>query len=116
MGLSRYGRVTPGEARAMLGGFGESEGFWRLLFWGVLTDLPTGLRHVRCPVVLAQGTEDLISSAQTPRYLLAIPGSTFTPLLGAGHAPQSDAPGWPTACRTHVRSRCRLREWVRPLR
>jgi pimeloyl-ACP methyl ester carboxylesterase len=80
------------EARAMLGGFGESEGFWRLLFWGILADVPTGLQHVRCPVVLAQGTGDLISSAQTPRYLLAIPGSTFKPLLGAGHAPQSDAP------------------------
>lgn len=80
------------EARAMLGGFGESEGFWRLLFWGILADLPTGPQHIRCPVILAQGTADLISSAQTPRYLLAIPGSTFQPLLGAGHAPQSDAP------------------------
>lgn len=80
------------EARALLGGFGEAEGYWRLLFWGILADLPTGLQHIRCPVVLAQGTADLISSMQTPRYLLAVPGSTFQPLMGAGHAPQSDAP------------------------
>jgi pimeloyl-ACP methyl ester carboxylesterase len=60
--------------------------------WGLLADVPDGLEGVRCPVILAQGTADLISSAQTPRYLLAIPGSTFGPLVGAGHAPQSDTP------------------------
>jgi len=43
-------------------------------------------------VILAQGTADVISSGQTPRYLLAVPGATFQPLFGAGHAPQSDAP------------------------
>ena len=89
---SRPWNASPVEARGMLGGFGAAQGFWRLLFWGILADLPTGLHHIRCPVILAQGTADLISSGQTPRYLLAIPGSTFQPLLGAGHAPQSDAP------------------------
>jgi pimeloyl-ACP methyl ester carboxylesterase len=47
---------------------------------------------VRCPVILAQGTADIVGSGQTPRYLLAVPSATFEPLLGAGHAPQSDAP------------------------
>lgn len=80
------------EARALLEGFGESKDFWRLLFWGILADVPTGLGDVRCPVILAQGTADVISSGQTPPYLLALPGATFHPLLGAGHAPQSDTP------------------------
>ncbi|MGB6161620.1 MAG: alpha/beta fold hydrolase [Pseudonocardiaceae bacterium] len=84
--------ASEAEARALLEGFGESEDFWRLLFWGILADVPTGLEDVRCPVILAQGTADVISSGQTPRYLLALPGATFHPLLGAGHAPQSDTP------------------------
>jgi pimeloyl-ACP methyl ester carboxylesterase len=80
------------EARTMQSGFADSESFWRLLFWGILADVPIGLGAVRCPVILAQGTADLISSLQTPRYLAVIPGSTFRPLLAAGHAPQSDSP------------------------
>jgi pimeloyl-ACP methyl ester carboxylesterase len=81
------------EARALLEGFGESEDFWRLLYWGILADVPTGFGDVRCPVILAQGTADVIGSGQTPRYLLAVPGASFQHLFGAGHAPQSDAPG-----------------------
>jgi pimeloyl-ACP methyl ester carboxylesterase len=80
------------EVCALREGFGECEDFWRLLFWGILADIPTGLDEVRCPVILAQGTADIVASGQTPRYLLAVPGATFQALLGAGHAPQSDAP------------------------
>jgi pimeloyl-ACP methyl ester carboxylesterase len=80
------------EARALREGFGECEDFWRLLFWGILADVPTGLGDVHCPVILAQGTADVIASGQTPRYLLVLPSATFQPLLGAGHAPQSDTP------------------------
>lgn len=80
------------EACALREGFGECEDFWRLLFWGILADIPTGLEEIRCPVILAQGTADIVASGQTPRYLLAVPGATFQALLGAGHAPQSDAP------------------------
>ena len=80
------------EALALREGFGECEDFWRLLFGGILADVPAGLGNVRCPVILAQGTADVIGSGQTPRYLLTVPGATFQPLLGAGHAPQSDAP------------------------
>jgi pimeloyl-ACP methyl ester carboxylesterase len=80
------------EARALREGFGAGEDFWSLLFWAILADVPTGLDDVRCPVILAQGTADIVGSGQTPRYLLAVPSATFEPLLGAGHAPQSDAP------------------------
>ena len=63
-----------------------------MLWWGILADVPRGLDRIDCPVVLAQGTADLISVGQTPRCLAAIRGARFVPLLGAGHAPQSDTP------------------------
>jgi pimeloyl-ACP methyl ester carboxylesterase len=89
---SRPWRASETEARAAGVGFADSEDFWRLLWWAILADVPAGLQQVDCPVVLAQGTADLLAGGQTPRYLLAIPGAVFRPLLGAGHTPQSDAP------------------------
>jgi pimeloyl-ACP methyl ester carboxylesterase len=85
-------RASEPEAAALKGGFAEASTFWRTLWWGVLADLPTGLEHVDCPVILAQGTLDALAAGQTPRYLAAVPGSRFVPLLGGGHAPQSDVP------------------------
>jgi pimeloyl-ACP methyl ester carboxylesterase len=81
------------EALALEDGFAGSDDFWRLLWWAILADVPTGLERIDCPVILAQGTADVIASGQTPRYLAFVAGSRFVPLLGAGHAPQSDAPG-----------------------
>jgi pimeloyl-ACP methyl ester carboxylesterase len=80
------------EARALRSGFAYADGFWDMLWWGILTDVPTGLDRIDCPVLLAQGTADLIAAGQTPRYLAAVPTARFVPLLGAGHAPQSDTP------------------------
>ena len=80
------------EARALRDGFADADGFWAMLFWGILTDVPTGLDRIGCPVILAQGTADVIAVGQTPRYLAAVPTARFVPLLGAGHAPQSDTP------------------------
>lgn len=80
------------EARALRDGFADADGFWDMLWWGILTDVPTGLDRIDCPVILAQGTADLIAVGQTPRYLAAVPTARFVPLLGAGHAPQSDTP------------------------
>jgi pimeloyl-ACP methyl ester carboxylesterase len=86
-------RASPVEARALKAGFAESADYWRLLWWGILADVPTGMQRIDCPVILVQGTADVIAAGQTPRYLWLIAGSRFVPLLGAGHAPQSDAPG-----------------------
>jgi len=79
------------EALAMRGGFADSSGFWSMLWWAVLQDVPTGLHRVDCPVTLAQGALDVVGAGQTPRYLALIPGSRFQLLPAAGHAPQSDA-------------------------
>lgn len=86
-------RAGEAEARALKSGFAESTDFWRLLWWAILADVPTGMERIDCPVVLAQGIADVIAAGQTPRYLWLIAGSRFVPLLGAGHAPQSDVPG-----------------------
>jgi pimeloyl-ACP methyl ester carboxylesterase len=80
------------EALAVRDGFADAEAFWQMLWWGILTDVPTGLDRIDCPVILAQGTADLVAVGQTPRFLAAVPGARFVPLLGAGHAPQSDTP------------------------
>jgi pimeloyl-ACP methyl ester carboxylesterase len=80
------------EARALGDGFAHSPDFWQQLWWSVLVDVPVGLEKIECPVILAQGTVDLMSSPQTARYLAMIRGSRFEPVLGGGHAPHSDAP------------------------
>jgi pimeloyl-ACP methyl ester carboxylesterase len=85
-------RSTETEARALKEGFAEADAFWQMLWWGILADVPTGLDRIDCPVVLAQGTADLVAVGQTPRFLAGIRGARFVPLYGAGHAPQSDAP------------------------
>jgi pimeloyl-ACP methyl ester carboxylesterase len=85
---------TETEARAAKEGFGDADprAFWAMLWWGILTDVPAGLERIDCPVILAQGTADVVAVGQTPRFLAAIPTARFVPLLGAGHAPQSDTP------------------------
>jgi pimeloyl-ACP methyl ester carboxylesterase len=80
------------EALAMRGGFADSTGFWSMLWWAILQDVPTGLHRVDSPVMLAQGAVDMVGAGQTPRYLALIPGSRFQLLPGAGHAPMSDVP------------------------
>ena len=85
-------RSSEAEAHALEEGFAEADAFWQMLCWGILADVPTGLDRINCPVVLAQGTADLVAVGQTPRYLAAIAGARFVPLVGAGHAPQSDTP------------------------
>src|SRR5690242_18289093 len=85
--------TSEAEARALGDGFGDTPDFWQQLWWAVLVDVPLGLDKIECPVVLAQGTNDVMSIAQTLRYLTMVPRSRFQPLPGAGHDPQSDTPG-----------------------
>jgi pimeloyl-ACP methyl ester carboxylesterase len=73
-------------------GFADARDWWRTLLWALLLDIPRGLGHIDCPVLLVQGTADWIAMGQTARYLPLIPRSRFRPLLAAGHAPQSDRP------------------------
>jgi pimeloyl-ACP methyl ester carboxylesterase len=90
---ARPWKSTRDEVLGARDGFSDSRDFWRILVWALLLDVPRGLNRIDCPVTLVQGTQDLIASGQTVRYLPLIPGSRFRPLLAAGHAPQSDRPG-----------------------
>ncbi|MBB3083283.1 alpha/beta fold hydrolase [Geodermatophilus sabuli] len=84
--------TSPEEAVGAREGFAESRDFWRTVLWGLMLDVPRGLDRIECPVTLVQGVADWVASGQTVRYLPLVPGSRFTPLLMAGHAPQSDRP------------------------
>jgi pimeloyl-ACP methyl ester carboxylesterase len=89
---ARPWEASEAEALAMRGGFADATGFWAMLWWAILQDVPTGLHRIDRPVILAQGAADVVGAGQTPRYLTLIPGSRFELLAGSGHAPQSDAP------------------------
>jgi pimeloyl-ACP methyl ester carboxylesterase len=80
------------ETLGMREGFADSRDWWRTLLWALLLDVPRGVGHIDCPVLLVQGTSDWIAMGQTARYLPLVPRSRFRPLLVAGHAPQSDRP------------------------
>jgi hypothetical protein len=62
------------QTRAITRGLAETTEFWRMLWWSVLVDVPSGMSDIDCPVLLAQGTCDLLSGGQTPRYLLLVQG------------------------------------------
>ena len=84
--------TSPQEAIGVREGFAESRDFGRTVLWALMLDVPRGLHRIDCPVTLVQGVADWVASGQTVRYLPLIPGSRFSPLLMAGHAPQSDRP------------------------
>jgi pimeloyl-ACP methyl ester carboxylesterase len=88
---ARPWEASENEALAMRGGFAEATGFWSMLWWAIIQDVPSGLHRVDSPVMLVQGAIDVVGAGQTPRYLALIPGSRFQLLPGAGHAPQSDS-------------------------
>lgn len=85
-------KASPTEARIGKGGFGGQRGFWPTLVSAILADVPTRLHLIDCPVVVAQGSLDVVGSGQTPRYTPFIRGAEFVVLHGGGHAPMSDTP------------------------
>jgi len=89
---ARPWRTSAEEAVGAREGFADARGFWRTLLWGLVLDVPRGLRRIDCPVTLVQGVADWVASGQTVRYRPLVPRSRFRPLLWAGHAPQSDRP------------------------
>ncbi|HTH87328.1 alpha/beta hydrolase [Mycobacterium sp.] len=84
--------TSPEEAIGVREGFAESRDFGRTVLWALMLDVPRGLDRIDCPVTLVQGVADWVAAGQTVRYLPLIAGSRFSPLLMAGHAPQSDRP------------------------
>jgi pimeloyl-ACP methyl ester carboxylesterase len=79
------------EADALGVGFGAAD-FWRLLVWAIGADVPRDLDTITCPVMLAQGSVDLIAAGQTARFLACVTDARFRILPFAGHAAQADVP------------------------
>ena len=79
------------ETDALTHGFGSPH-FWKLLVWAIGPDVPSNLDTIDCPVLLAEGSADLIAAGQTIRFLACVPGARFTVVPFAGHAAQADAP------------------------
>ena len=61
------------EALGLREGFADSRDWWRTLLWALLLDVPRGVGHIDCPVLLVQGTADWIAMGQTVRYLPFVP-------------------------------------------
>ena len=63
---------------------GSGTGFWSMLWWAVLQDVPSALHRVDSPVMLAQGALAVVGAGQTPRYLALIPGPASSCCPGTG--------------------------------
>lgn len=91
--LRAQGWRTPApEAASLTRAFAYSPDFWRVLGFAVVPDITMDYRAVRCPVVLAQGTHDVISLGQVLRLAALVPGAQFRALPFAGHSAVGDVP------------------------
>ena len=89
---ARGWRTSPAEAAAVVRAFAQSPDFWRLLRCAVLPEHRRDYGAVRCPVVVAQGTHDLVSLSQAMRVAALVPGARFRLLPLAGHSSVGDVP------------------------
>ncbi|MGY1690734.1 alpha/beta fold hydrolase [Geodermatophilus sp. SYSU D01105] len=89
---ARGWRTTADEAAALVRGFAEAEDFWRLLRHAVLPEATIDYWSVSCPVVVAQGTHDVLTLSQAAWLALLVPGARFRVLPGAGHSAVADVP------------------------
>lgn len=85
-------RVPAPEAAALARSFAYSPDFWRLLGFAMAPEATIDYRSVTCPVVLAQGTHDVISLGQVLRLVTLVPGARFALLPFAGHSAVGDVP------------------------
>jgi pimeloyl-ACP methyl ester carboxylesterase len=91
--LRARGWTTPtAEAAALVRGFAEAEDFWRLLRHAVVPEATIDYLAIDCPVLLAQGTHDVLTLSQAAWLALLVPGARFRVLPFAGHSSVGDVP------------------------
>ena len=91
--LRARGWTTPAtEAAALVRGFAEAEDFWRLLRHAVLPEATIDYHAIDCPVLVAQGTHDVLTLSQAAWLALLVPGARFRVLPFAGHSSVGDVP------------------------
>ena len=89
---ARGWRTPAGEAAALVRGFAEAEDFWRLVRHAILPEATLDYRAIDCPVVVAQGTHDVLTLSQAAWLTLLVPGARFRVLPFAGHSSVGDVP------------------------
>ncbi|MGY1706253.1 alpha/beta fold hydrolase [Geodermatophilus sp. SYSU D00697] len=89
---ARGWRTPAGEAATLVRGFAEAEDFWRLLRHAVLPEATIDFWAVSCPVVVAQGSHDVLTLSQAAWLALLVPGARFRVLPLAGHSAVADVP------------------------
>ena len=85
-------RTPADEAVALVREFATAEDFWRLLRYAALPEATLDYRMVECPVVIAQGTHDVIAASQSVWLAALVPGARFRLLPFAGHSSIADVP------------------------
>jgi pimeloyl-ACP methyl ester carboxylesterase len=85
-------RTPAGEATELVRGFAEAEDFWRLLRHAVLPEVRLDYLEVVCPVLIAQGTHDVLTLSQAAWLAVLVPGARFRVLPFAGHSGIADVP------------------------
>jgi pimeloyl-ACP methyl ester carboxylesterase len=76
----------------VLRGFAEAEDFWRLVGHAVLPEVTVDYSAVGCPVLIAQGTHDVLTLSQAAWLAALVPGARFRVLPFAGHSSIADVP------------------------
>jgi pimeloyl-ACP methyl ester carboxylesterase len=89
MERSRPWKLSWQDARQLLQNFATASAYEKTVLASMF-DIPAGLERVICPVLIMQGTADLLTTMQSPRFLPFIPHAQFRWLYGLGHVPISD--------------------------
>ena len=90
---SRPWRVRPEDAVHAVLALAGSVAFLETLEWTVGRYKAEGLGDVRCPVLLAWGSEDrVLAPSQAAQFAAAIPHAELRLLPGLGHIPMPDDP------------------------
>ncbi|MGY1823185.1 alpha/beta fold hydrolase [Geodermatophilus sp. SYSU D00079] len=89
---ARGWRTPPDEAVALVRAFAGAQDFWRLVRSAVVREATIDYWSVDCPVVVAQGTHDVMTLSQAAWLALLVPSARFRLLPFAGHSAVSDVP------------------------
>jgi pimeloyl-ACP methyl ester carboxylesterase len=89
---ARGWRTPPAEAAALVRAFAEAEDFWRLVRAAVVREATVDYWAVDCPVLIAQGTHDVMTLSQAAWLALLVPSARFRLLPFAGHSAVADVP------------------------
>jgi pimeloyl-ACP methyl ester carboxylesterase len=77
---------------ALVRGFAGAEDFWRVVRHAVVPEATLDYGAVGCPVLIAQGSHDVLTLSQAGWLTLLVPSARFRVLPFAGHSSVADVP------------------------